>query len=177
MNFPRFVSCWGVVFVACAVSALAQMDPVSSQRRSLTNHETFCARFKAGDTNLPLLRIDILEWPLRGASVSKEGKIAGGWHSGISNSRVDGTLAGTNFELLVKAIIALPPSGKESIPLDRQMHVSVVRSNECSHLVYDVKRRPKEVEALCDILGWPFASPKTPERKESPSVERPRIIK
>src|SRR5947208_9506544 len=91
-------------------SVTAQNIPGLMETNSIRFHESLCNRFHAGDTNVPLLRLDSFEGPLKGGSVTKAGKLSSGWYNGISNPGSWRTLTTTNLMLLVEAMDALPPS-------------------------------------------------------------------
>lgn len=147
-------------FGSLEISLLAQNIPGRLETNSINFHEDLCKRFKAGDTNVPLLKLDSFEGPLKGGSLSREGKIASGWYNGISNPGSWRSLDKTNLVLVIKAIDALPPAHNEPLPLKRQLHISGIRSNQCFHAIYDLNECPKEVGKLLDLFGWPFENPR-----------------
>lgn len=127
-------------------------------------HTRFASKFKAGDTNAPLLAMDwFSEHGVYFCRVSQSGNvrsardvghaIQGG--SGIS-SRF--SLDSTNRPLLEAAISALPASSSKSLPQERQILVSGIRSNQWFSRVYDRANVPPEVESLYELtgayLGW-----------------------
>ena len=68
----------------------------------------------------------------------------------------------TNLELLVETINQLPPSTTKPISIDRQIHVSGMRSNRWFQVHYNINNPPDEVGRLYDIMHVPFRSkPKT----------------
>ncbi len=141
-------------------SVTAQNIPGLMESNSISFHESLCARYRAGDTNLPLLRLDSFEGPLKGGSVTKDGKLASGWYNGISNPSSWRTLNNTNLTLLKEALEALPASNTNVLALRRQVHISGARSNGYYHSVYDLNDCPKEVRRLFELFGWPFSNPK-----------------
>jgi hypothetical protein len=156
---PRRLALFGaVLFLGIFLRTVAaQTIPGMLETNSIKFHEDLCARFKAADTNVPLLVLDSFEGPLKNGSVSREGKLRSGWYNGISNPAHWDTLTTNRLALLVQAMDALPTSCTNSLPLKRQAHVSGIRSNGCFHFVYDLGDCPKEVKNLFDLFGWPFA--------------------
>ncbi len=153
------------VLVGCLVliglegqALLAQAYPGMWESNVIRNHEILIQRFKAGETNLPLLRLSTLQGPLWTCVVQKSGKSISAESNGISNSTDWGRppLSATNLQRLVEAMNVLPAKNESSIPLKRQIHVSGMRSNDWFHFVYDVDDLPIEVYAVFEIVGHPF---------------------
>jgi hypothetical protein len=155
-HFPGMFSGVLAILYCLALCASGQDTPGSFETNIIQWHESLANRFKAGETNVPLLRVDSLEWPICGGSVDEHGKVTAGSYNRISNASSSHVLNSTNLMMLVKTINTLPASAKEPIPLHRQIHASGVRSNQCFHFVYDTENLPKEVEKLYKILGPPF---------------------
>lgn len=130
-----------------------------TRSRHIDQQKHFAAMFKAGDTNAPLLAMDwFFDHGNYFCRVSQSGDvrsardvghaIQGG--SGIS-SRF--SLDSTNRPLLEVAINALPASSKKSLPKERQIWVSGIRSNQWFQFVYDRANIPLEVESLYGMTG------------------------
>jgi hypothetical protein len=132
--------------------------------KHIREHGRFASQFRAGDTNAPLLAMDwFSDHGVYFCRVSQSGNvrsardvghaIQGG--SGIS-SRF--SLDSTNRPLLEAAINALPVSSSKSLPKERQILVSGIRSNQWFERVYDRANVPAEVERLYELtdayLGW-----------------------
>jgi hypothetical protein len=66
-------------------------------------------------------------------------------------------VSGTNVTQIVAAMDALPASNTNSLPLDRQLHISGIRTSGCFHSVYDLEFRPKEITKLFEVFDWPYA--------------------
>ncbi len=147
--------CLGI-FVATQTGALGQNIPSWFQTNSVQAHEALYSRFKAGDTNLPLLRVDVFQGLPQTGFAGKDGKLWSYQCGSISNHGWSRTLGPTELALLIKVVNALPPPSKEPIPLDRQIHISGVRSNQWFHFVYDIQAFPREVEEICKTFGSPF---------------------
>jgi hypothetical protein len=155
-----------VVFVSVIIFLLLALLPAfwpalsgGSRSRHIDQQKHFAALFKAGDTNAPLLAMDwFYEHGNYFCRVSQSGNvnsardvghaIQGG--SGISSRFA---LDSTNRPLLVAAISALPASSKKSLPKERQIWVSGIRSNQWFQFVYDRANIPVEVENLYDMTG------------------------
>ena len=127
-------------------------------------HSHFASQFQAGDTNAPLLAMDwFSDHGVYFCRVSQSGNvrsardvghaIQGG--SGISSRS---SLDSTNQPLLEAAIDSLPPSAGRSLPKERQILVSGIRSNQWFKRVYDRANVPPAVERLYELtgayLGW-----------------------
>jgi len=123
--------------------------PIEEQRH-------FVNIFKAGDTNAPLLamnwvseRVDYSCYLSQSGNIySVISAIQGG--SGASSKFA---LDSTNRPLLFAAINSLPASSKKSLPKERQIWVSGMRSNQWFQFVYDRANIPFEVEKLYQITG------------------------
>jgi hypothetical protein len=156
-SFGRLL--WMLALVAgCFIPGRSpsQYIPGLEETNTIHFHEMLSTRFKAGDTNVPILRMD----SFRGGasyfcSVEASGKIFSGFSGPVSNSTDwnRSPLTGTNISNVIAILVKLPTSPTEPIPLNKQMHVSGVRSNQYFHFVYDNQKPPAEVRDLCRILG------------------------
>ncbi len=145
---------------AITLTVSGQTIPGQIESNLVHYHENLPSRFKAGDTNVPLLRVDSLKGPVCTCNIEKNGRVITSGSNGISNwtdwNRP--LLTATNLQALNEAINRLPPSTTGTIPLRRQIHVSGIRSNECFHAVYDVDDLPGEVCKVLKIIGAPFSA-------------------
>ncbi len=140
-------------------SVLAQGGPGVMEWYALRHLDELSERFKAGDTNVPLLGVELF----KGFIVSRSGKLSCGWSGPVSNTGSSRMLASTNLALFVEAINSLPPHTNSPTKLNGQLHVCGIRSNQWFHLVYDLNDCPEEVKRLLDLFSYaPLALPKSP---------------
>jgi hypothetical protein len=117
-------------------------------------HERFADRFKAGDTNVPLLLMNWFAAWNYGCSVEKSGQVRFGGSGGLSNwGSPRASLSETNLRSLIETINHLPPPSDESLPYPRQIVISGIRSNQWFHGVYDRAKVPEQVEKLFEMTG------------------------
>lgn len=136
----------------------------TTSERRIKEHDNFARLFEAGDTNAPLLAMDwFSDHGVYFCRVSQAGNvrsardaghaIQGG--SGISSRFL---LGSTNRLALEAAIDSLPASLKKSLPKERRILISGIRSNHWFTSVYDRAEVPVQVEKLYEItdayLGW-----------------------
>ncbi len=165
LSLAAIVMMFGFGQVACA-----QEVPGMRESEIVRYHENLAQRFKAGDTNLPLVRLNSFRWPLSTCSIDKSGIPLVFSSNGISNQlgRPGPAITGTNFEMLVKAINSLPSPSAAEIPLRRQLHISGSRSNGWFHYVYDLDNLPNEVRRLLVMLDPPFRGLGAPPARAKP---------
>lgn len=114
---------------------------------------------KRGDTNAPLLAMDwFYEYGNYFCRVSQSGNVRSARDVGYAIQGGSGissrfALDSTNRPLLEAAINDLPSSSKKSLPKERQIWVSGIRSNQWFQFVYDRANIPLEVEKLYDMTG------------------------
>jgi hypothetical protein len=146
-----------VLAIHCGgTGALGQNIPSWMQTNAVQAHETLNSQFKSGDTNVPLLRLDVFQGMPQTGFARKDGRLFSYAEGSISNHGWSRTLGATDLARLIEVINALPPSSKEPIPLDSQIHISGVRSNQWFHVVYDINTYPKEAAEICRTFGAPF---------------------
>ena len=73
--------------------------------------------------------------------------------SSFSNYTHWGTLNQTNLALLLEAVDKLPEPPKGTLPYERQILISGIRSNEWFHAVYDRANIPEEVKKVYQLSG------------------------
>jgi len=121
----------------------------------LQQHHETGERFKAADTNTPML---ILEWfmnPLyaKCCRVGRTGYAGWGDHGRtIANGRGGVALDPTQQDLLVQTMNVLP-AAPSSPPQDRWLVVSGIRSNDWFTAIYDRGDIPPLVERLFEIIA------------------------
>src|SRR5262245_20686449 len=132
-------------------------------------HEDEAARFKSGDTNVPMLTMHWFKgctiWPgeseqvctLLGCKVDKSGvvrQVSEGFFR-ISNSIGTGvsTLSSTILQALTETCNRLPSPPAAALPVLRQILISGVRSNQWFYAVYDRANIPTEVSKLFELTG------------------------
>jgi hypothetical protein len=145
-----------ILAISCGgTRALGQTIPSWCQTNAVQAHEKLYDQFKSGDTNVPLLRVDVFQGLLRHGIARKDGYLASFSDGQISSHVVPRTLGPTDFARFIEANNALPPSSKGPVPLDSQIHISGLRSNQWFHVIYDIRDYPKQV---LEVLR-PFDSP------------------
>jgi len=149
-------------FVLMWLTASGQgFDP---RERHTQEHGRFASLFKAGDTNAPLLAMDwFSDHGVYFCRVTQSGNVYSARDVGLAIQNSSGIPArfsadSTNRLLLEATINALPASSSKSLPKERQILVSGVRSNQWFQRVYDRENVPAEVEKLYEMtdayLGW-----------------------
>jgi hypothetical protein len=143
-------------------SARSQSIPGVLETNLIKYHETLSAHFRAGETNLPLLRMDSFEPPVCACEIERSGKLTVHGSSAFSHwtDSKRPPLSGTNLLLLLQVVNALPPSAAGPIPLKQQVHVSGMRSNQWFHGVYNAQRLPSDIVMLYKLIGPPFKTSK-----------------
>jgi hypothetical protein len=136
--------------------ALGQNIPSLMQTNAMRAHEKLYSQFKSGETNVPLLRLDVFQGMPETGFASKDGRLFSYAEGSMSNVGWSRTLAPADLARLIEVINALPPSSKETIPLDSQIHISGLRSNQWCHFVYDINACPGEIAEICRTFGAPF---------------------
>jgi hypothetical protein len=147
---------WATIVAAgclCPARAQGQDIPGLAETNTIRFHEELRTRFAAGDTNVPLLRMDSFAGGHYGCSVDKTGTVRTFFTDRFQNSRSGSSLNGTNLDLLIRLIHKLPASRAGDIPLYQQLHVSGICSNQFVHHVYDLMDLPKEVRRLYEVTG------------------------
>jgi hypothetical protein len=141
--------CWGI-------GVSGQNIPSWMQTNAVRAHDKLYSQFKSGDTNVPLLRVDVFKGMPQTGIAHRDGRLFSYQEGSVSNYGFSRTLGPTNLAHLIEVMNALPPSSKESIPLDNQIHISGMRGNQWFHVTYDIDAYPKEVAEICKIFGPPF---------------------
>jgi WD40 repeat protein len=114
----------------------------------------YAEAFKAGDTNVPLFAMDWFAPTVHFCRVNQAGKgsarrdVGHAIQSGVSIS-----LDETNLQALIETINQLPLPPKHSLPVERQIVVGCIRSNQWFRAVYDRANIPKELERVSEITG------------------------
>lgn len=126
-------------------------------RETIDRHAKMGERYKAGDTNLPVIQIDTF-YSLCGRSLSKDRKVFYGCYNGISNWGNHGneSISQTNFTRILVCINQLPTPSSKVIATNRQVHVSCERSNKWVHFVYDLDDPPNELTRIHELMHVPF---------------------
>ncbi len=135
-------------------------------------HENLSTRFKAGDTNVPLLRIDSFGSTIDFCSVDRSGKVITGFCNRVSNSTDwnKPPLNATNLTMLIQAMNTLPASAKESLPLHRQVTTSAAYAVTSAFTSFTTPRTLQtKPEELCGIAGASFmGAPKAKGKAVTP---------
>ncbi len=140
------------------VGLVAAMNPASltggTRGRYMNQQNHYADAFKAGDTNVPLFAMDWFAPTVHFCRVNQSGKgsarrdVGHAIQAGVSIS-----LDETNLLALVSVINQLPPPAKHSLPIERQIVVGCIRSNQWFRAVYDRADIPKELEQVSQITG------------------------
>jgi hypothetical protein len=110
--------------------------------------------FQAGDTNVPLFAMDWFAPTVHFCRVYQSGEGAARRDVGHAiQAGVSISLHGTNLQALVETINHLPPPPNHSLPVERQIVVACIRSNQWFRAVYDRADIPKELEKVSEITG------------------------
>jgi WD40 repeat protein len=139
----------------CSVILAASAEPHSFYDKILQQHHDWSERFKAGDTNTPLL---LIEWFLspnyvQSVRVTKTGMASlgdygeGGFGSGRGAAQLDSDL----LSLITKTMDELPPAPPLP-PQSRWLLVSGIRSNQWFTVLYDRADIPVLTENLCKLV-------------------------
>jgi hypothetical protein len=154
-NGARFtlLAALAIAIICCYCPAAQGQDiPGDEETNTIRFHDELRTRFAAGNTNVPLLRMDSFAGAIHTCSVDKTGKITTYFFNRFQNSSGSGSsLNGTNLDLLIHLINNLPASRTNDIPLFHQLHVSGICSNQFVHHVYDLMDVPKEVRRLYEV--------------------------
>jgi hypothetical protein len=125
-------------------------------------HEKLARDFNSGNTNtFAILYVDWFShmgvpdsevykvhfFMLRASGLAAVGE------SSMSNHAETHTLSTTNLQLLAAALAKLPERSTGTLPFERQILVSGIRSNKWFHAVYDRAKMPKELADLCRLGG------------------------
>ena len=142
-----FVFVFGVFLPA---QGLRRGTPSGYMRRQ----RELAARFKAGDTNTPLLTLGWFSHGVHFCRVQPSAEAISAvdvGHAIQGGRRV--SLDERARQLLLQSINSLPPPPGKSPPVYRQVVVSGIRSNQWFQGVYDRADVPPEVEKLFQITG------------------------
>ena len=175
LDRSKRVAALGVL--ASALAASGQTIPGLLESNIVWFHKNLSKRVEAGESGVPLLRLDSFSGPIYSCYIEKSGKLVTSGSNGLSNwtdwNRPP--LGTTNLQILCQIMDAIPPSTGEAIPLHRQIHISGVHSNRCFYAVFDLEAPPHELRRLFEVIGAPFstlANPtKKPDRDSNPTAK------
>ena len=122
--------------------------------RYMRQQKYYAEAFKTGDTNVPLFAMDWFAPWVQFCRVDQSGK--GAARRDVGHAIQAGcsiSLDKTNLQALVDTINHLPPPPKYSLPIERQIVVGCIRSNQWFCAVYDRADIPKELEKVAEITG------------------------
>lgn len=149
---------WACITFVGVFAVIGGINPssltVGTRGRYMRQQDHFAEIFKAGDTNVPLLEMDWFAPTVHFCRVSQSGKgsarrdVGHAIQSGVSIS-----LDETNLQALVETINHLPTPPKRSLPIEQQIVVGCIRSNQWFRAVYDRANIPKELERASEITG------------------------
>ena len=148
-------ACFAFVGVFAIIGGINPSSLTGGTRgRYMRAQEHYAEAFKAGDTNVPLLEMDWFAPTVHFCRVNQSGKgsarrdVGHAIQAGVSIS-----LDETNMQALVETINHLPPPPKHSLPVERQIVVGCIRSNQWFRAVYDRANIPQELERVSEITG------------------------
>lgn len=149
---------WACIAFVGIFAVIGGINPSSltggTRGRYMRAQEHYAEAFKAGDTNVPLLEMDWFAPTVHFCRVSQSGKgsarrdVGHAIQAGVSIS-----LDETNLQALVETINHLPTPPKKSLPVERQIIVGCIRSNQWFRAVYDRANIPNELEKISGITG------------------------
>ena len=135
--------------------------------RYVRQQKTYAKLFKAGNTNVPLLEMDWFGPTVHFCRVNQSGR--GSARRDVGHAKQDGvsiSLDETNLHLLIETINQLSPPPTHSLPIERQIVLGCIRSNQWFHAVYDRADIPAKIEKLAEITHayLPWYVPAVPGR-------------
>jgi len=149
---------WACIAFVGVFAVIGGVNPSSltggTRGRYMRAQAHYAEAFKAGDTNVPLIEMDWFAPTVHFCRVSQSGKgstrrdVGHAIQAGVSIS-----LDETNLQALVETINHLPTPPKKSLPVERQIVVGCIRSNQWFRAVYDRANIPRELERVSEITG------------------------
>jgi hypothetical protein len=148
-----------LLFVIVLAPSLFSQVKGGTRGKHVREQKNFATIFKSGSSNAPVLAMDwFSQHGVYFCRVKQSGDvfsardvgyaIQGG--TGISSAF---SLNSTNRPVLESIINRLPPPPKGSLPIERRILVSGVRSNQWFASTYDRENIPPEVEELYELTG------------------------
>ena len=155
---PIVHAIWAGFALVGVLAAIGGINPSrltgGTRSRYMRQQDQYAGAFKAGDTNVPLLEMDWFAPTVHFCRVNQSGKGAARRDVGHAiQAGVSISLNETNLQALVETINQLPPPAKLSLPIERQVVVGCIRSNQWFRAVYDRANMPKELERVSEITG------------------------
>ncbi len=155
---PIIHAIWACFAFVGVLAVIGEINPSSltggTRGRYMRAQDHYAEAFKAGDTNVPLFEMDWFAPTVHFCRVSQSGKGSArrdvGYAVQAGNSI---SLDETNLQALVETINHLPTPPKNSLPVERQIVVGCIRSNQWFRAVYDRANIPKELERVSEITG------------------------
>jgi hypothetical protein len=144
----------GLILIAFFLPSLGPALSGGIRGKYLRQQKHYAELFKAGDTNVPLFAMDWFAPTVHFCRVNQAGKgsarrdVGHAIQAGVSIS-----LDETNLQAMIETINHLPPPPKRSLPVERQIVVGCIRSNQWFRTVYDRADIPKELERVSEITG------------------------
>jgi hypothetical protein len=144
----------GLILLAIFFPNLSYVITGGTRGKYIRQQKQYAALFKAGDTNVPLFAMDWFAPTVHFCRVNQSGKGSARRDVGYAiQSGVSISLDETNLQALVETINRLPTPPKHSLPVERQIVVGCIRSNQWFRAVYDRADIPKELEQVSEITG------------------------
>jgi hypothetical protein len=156
----RLVLAIGVLYLVLMLFA-PSWPPFSGGIRGkhLKEHKDFAAMFKAGNTSAPLLAMDwFSDHGVYFCRVTQTGmcfsaRDVGHAIQGGNRISLDISTNGANGIGIRDLLIKLPPSSKKSLPVERQILIGGILSNQWFDRVYDRADVPQQVEKIYETTG------------------------
>ncbi len=154
-KYPVIHIVWGCLAFAGLLYVMNPANMTGGTRgRYMRQQAHYAEAFKAGDPNVPLLEMDWFSPTVYFCRVNQSGKGAARRDVGYAiQSGVSISLDETNLQALVEIINKLPPPPKHSLPVERQIVLGCIRSNQWFRAVYDRADIPKEIQQVSEIAG------------------------
>jgi hypothetical protein len=149
--------------ILVSVAAFGQIFGRDLRQQHEQEHSRFRSEFKAGSTNAPWLAMDwFSDHGVYFCRVTRDGKVYSA--RDVGHAIQGGTGISSRFSLdsanrpSLQAVINRLPASAKSVPIERRILVSGIRSNQWFSYVYDRADVPSEVEQLYQLtqacLGW-----------------------
>ena len=155
---PIVHAIWACLAFIGFVAVTGGINPSSltggTRGRYMRQQDHYAEAFKAGDTNVPLFEMDWFAPTVHFCRVSQVGK--GSARRDVGYAIQDGvsiSLDETNLQALIETLNRLPTPPKHTLPIERQIVVGCIRSNQWVSAVYDRANIPSELDRISGITG------------------------
>ncbi len=164
---PELALCFGIVGLAVCraglgASASGGGDAVTSAgwavEQCRMRFQQVPARWKAGETNFPLISVTWFQLPdlVRNSSVNPAGVVSKGLLGPEESQRGGERMDPADLRRLEGLVDLLPSPSPSPVPGARQILVYGRRSNACFSAVYDRADVPPELEQIGELMAAPI---------------------